>query len=99
MGKVAKARKSTHSKGKTTGKTRGKILRDDTSQEWEIEDIGPIYLLWGKKKVRSEKGKTIKKYYIRKDEKHLVWVKWSKGFSDMKNIYWSAEPQGMIFYN
>jgi len=96
VSKVAKARKSTHSKGKSTGKTRGKIIRDDPNKEFEIEEVGPLYILWGKKKVRTEKGKTVKKYYIRKDEKHLVWVQWSKGFADNKNIYWSAEPQSIL---
>lgn len=96
--KVAKARKSTHKKGTGSKTIRGKVLRKDPSsdpnKEWEVEEMGPVYLLWGKKKVRSAKGKTIKKYYVRKNDKHLIWVKWTTGFADLKNTHWSAEPQG-----
>ena len=94
MGKVAKARKSTHAKGKTAKATRGKIMRDDPTKEYEVESVGPIYILWGKKKIRNEKGKTVKKYYVKKDSKHLMWVKWTKGYSDIDDVQWSAEPQG-----
>ena len=139
MGKVAKARKSTHATKKATAKTRGKII-EDPNAEWEFDSIGknmrryfsktvhppicwqifvamknqqigerpfylsfkhflsyyigPVYLLFGKKKVRSAKGKTVKKYYVRKNEKHLIWVKWVQPFSDKKACVWSAEPQG-----
>jgi len=97
--KVAKARKSTHKKGTGTKTIRGKVLRaanNDPDKEWEIEEMGPVYLLWGKKKVRTEKGKTIKKYYVRKNDKHLIWVKWATGFADLKNTQWSAEPQSIL---
>ena len=53
--------------------------------------------MWGKKKVRNEKGKTIKKYYVKSDEKHHVWIKWKNGFDDDNRIVWSAEPQGKLF--
>ena len=106
---VAKARKSTNSKGKATREIRGKVaggkvLRGGKTlptgeREWDIDEIGPIYLLWGKTRVKSAKGKTIKKYFIRNEDKHLIWVKWSKGFADLKSVYWSAEPQGIRYKN
>ena len=103
MGKVAKARKSTHTKKKLTTELRGKVLRreeHETNKEYEFDEIGPIYLLWAKKKVRNEKGKTVTKSYIEKDEKHLIWVKWTKSFKGNDDIHWSAEPQGKILiYN
>merc|ERR1712241_47470 len=90
-----------HKKGTGTKTIRGKVLRkdpnSDPNKEWDVEEMGPGYLLWGKKKVRTEKGKTVKKYYVRKDDKHLIWVKWSTGFADLKTAtYWSAEPQGIL---
>ena len=97
MGKVAKARKSTHTKKKLTTELRGKVLRreeDETNKEYEFDEIGPIYLLWAKKKVRNEKGKTVTKSSIEKDEKHLIWVKWTKPFKGTDEINWSAERQG-----
>ena len=60
------------------------------------KEIGPIYLLWGKKKVISKTGKSTKKYYIRSDDKHLVWVKWKTPFKDKPDIRWSAEVQGQF---
>ena len=99
MEKVAKARKSTHTKKKLTTESRGKVLRreeDETNKEYEFDEIGPIYLLWAKKKVRNEKGKTVTKSSIEKDEKHLIWVKWTKPFKGTDEINWSAEPQGKI---
>lgn len=102
MPKVAKARKSTHKPKTATGKSRGKVLRENPDNECDVEEIGPIYLLWAKKRVRNERGKTVKKYYIRKSNKHLIWVKWKAHFPEKhpdKNtgepepVYWSAEPQ------
>jgi len=106
MVKVAKARKSTHSKGKGSKAPpqRGKVLptdisksirRENPNQQWEIDEIGPVYLLWGKKRVKSVKtGKPIKKYYIKSDDKHFIWVKWKQPFEDKNHsIYWSAELQ------
>ena len=49
--------------------------------------------MWGKKRAKSDKGKPIKKYYIKGDDKHYVWVKWKNPFSDKPDIVWSAEPQ------
>ena len=52
----------------------------------------------GKKKIKSDKNKKpMKKYYIKGDEKHYVWVKWKSGFEDKPDIVWSAEPQGIHF--
>ena len=57
--------------------------------------MGPIYLLWGKKKHRTERGKQIKQFYLRNDDRHLIWVKWTKTFTDLsEECVWSAEPQG-----
>ena len=39
MGKVAKARKSTHATKKATAKTRGKII-ENPNAEWEVDSIG-----------------------------------------------------------
>ena len=61
-----------------------------------MKEIGPIYLLWGKKRIKTKTGKPTKAYYIKSDEKHLVWVKWKVAFSDKPQIYWSAEPQGNL---
>ena len=41
MGKVAKARKSTHATRKATAKTRGKII-EDPNAEWEVESVGKL---------------------------------------------------------
>ena len=49
--------------------------------------------MWGKKRAKSDKGKPIKKYYIKGEEKHYIWVKWKNPFSDKPDIVWSAEPQ------
>jgi len=98
MVKIAKAKKSTHSRGKASKNLRtGKSLtirkEEDPNAEWEIDELGPVYLMWGKKRAKSDKGKPIKKYYIKGDDKHYVWVKWKNPFSDKPDIVWSAEPQ------
>ena len=109
MTKVAKARKSTHKASKATGKSRGKVLREEPDKEYDIAEMGPIYLLWGKKRVRNERGKTVKKYYIRKTNKHLIWVRWAQEYSDkhpnpknknkLEPVFWSAEPQGEKYFS
>ena len=53
--------------------------------------------MWGKKRAKSDKGKPIKKYYIKGEEKHYIWVKWKNPFSDKPDIVWSAEPQCKYF--
>merc|ERR1712242_300055 len=102
MTKIAKAKKSTHSKGKGTKVLRtagkqppsiAKTVRENPHQQWEIDEIGPIYLLWGKKRIKTKTGKPTKQYYIKSDEKHLVWVKWKDAFSDKPSVFWSAEVQ------
>ena len=123
MVKVAKAKKSTHSKGKNTKILRqsgkqipvvAKQVKENPHQQWEIDvssiliilviiqfikEIGPIYLLWGKKRIKTKTGKPTKAYYIKADEKHSVWVKWRDAFADKPMIYWSAEPQGYKLKN
>ena len=124
MTKIAKAKKSTHSKGKGTKVLRtagkqppsiAKTVRENPHQQWEIDvrfspflkflfyqnlkEIGPIYLLWGKKRIKTKTGKPTKQYYIKSDEKHLVWVKWKDAFSDKPSVFWSAEVQGKYKQN
>lgn len=90
---VAKARKSTHSKGKSMKNIRA-MNTTNRSKIDQIEELGPVYLMWGKKRRKDKKtGKNIAKYYIRKNDRHLVWVKWANGFDDDRHIVWSAEPQ------
>jgi hypothetical protein len=98
--KAPKARKSTHGKGKVSKTIRSagkKILtpaREGANKEWEIDELGPVYLMWGKKKVRHDKTKKpMKKYYVKSAEKHYIWVKWKNPFQDKPDIVWSAEPQ------
>ena len=95
MSQMAKARKSTHSKGKTTP-ARWCKANTEESKMHEIESIGPVYIRWGKKRTSNVKGKTIKKFFMHKKEKHLIWVKWTKAYADNREVQWSAEPQGIF---
>jgi len=66
---------------------------DDPDKHWEIERFGPIYLKWGTKYIRNEKGKIVgKEYRIHREKFHYIWVKWKVPFAGTE-IYWSAEPQ------
>ena len=71
-----KARKSTGGKRKANGgknlkaalkeandKLSKQILSDDPNTQWEIDEIGPIHLNWGKKKTKKTNGQLVKKYY------------------------------------
>jgi len=98
------ARKSTGSKRKSTKVVRQslkrKIVKVDPQKEYEVSKFGPIWLSWGKKKVKNSKGKLVKQWYIKKDSKHQIWVKWASEFADEKAqdqkfnaCQWSAEPQ------
>ena len=60
------------------------------------QEIGPVYLIWGKKRVRAKTGKPVKKYYVKSDDKHYIWVKWKESFQDKPDVYWSAEVQGIF---
>ena len=108
------ARKSTHKK-KSIGKkskaiSRSKANKDDDrvvididpEKKYVIEQIGPVHLAWGKRKKVNDRGKLVKEYYIRKDAKHLMWVKWEEPFQDKYEVKdahmttWSAEPQSLL---
>jgi len=75
------------------------IKMHEPERKYEIAAVGPIYLSWGKKRVKNAKGKIVKEYYIKKDSKHLIWVKWVDPFQDTHEkddefwTKWSAEPQ------
>ena len=102
------ARKSTHRK-KSIGKkkSRGKesepvVVDVDPDQKYAIDLIGPIHLTWAKRKKVNEKGKIVKEYFLRRNEKHSMWVKWEKPFEDKFEVKdkfmttWSAEPQSLL---
>jgi len=107
---TGRARKSTHKKPTKSAATKKAktvpgapkehaVVQIDNKKKYEISAIGPVHLAWGKKRVKNSKGKIVKEYYIKKDTKHLIWVKWSEPFEDdheKKDEYWtkwSAEPQ------
>jgi len=107
---AGKARKSTKLKKASTkalarrssSKTAApkKRVDIDETKHYEVAEIGPIYLEWGKKKIRNSKGKLVKEYYLKKDSKHRIWVKWIDPFQDVleddnkgDDCKWSAEPQ------
>merc|ERR1719447_163716 len=63
-----------------------------------------MILDWGKKKIKNAKGKIVKEYYLKKDTKHRIWVKWIDPFQDVleddndlgTDCKWSAEPQSIF---
>ena len=86
--KVAKARKSTHRTVGAMKSNRKKLANQpDSNGEWQVDEVGPVYLVWGEDKVRNSKGKVVKKYHIRNDEHHRIWLQWANG-------EWTAETQG-----
>jgi len=108
---VGKAKKSTHGKkasSKALAKRRSskapvqkKRVEIDETKHYDIAEIGPVYLEWGKKKTKNAKGKIVKEYYLKKESKHRIWVKWVDPFQDVleedndlgTDCKWSAEPQ------
>ena len=79
-------------------------------REYRIDQIGPVHLTWGKKWTKNKKGKPVKRWYIKKDTEHLIWVKWETPFQDRnetirednRHLYktqWSAEPQNILLEN
>ena len=56
--------------------------------------LGPVLILFEKKKVRSRDGKMTKRIFIKSNDKHCIWVHWSQGAGDSEISYWSAESQG-----
>jgi len=110
---VGKAKKSTHGKKASTkalSKRRSakppaskKRVEIDETKHYEVAQIGPVYLEWGKKKTKNAKGKIVKEYYLKKDTKHRIWVKWVDPFQDVleednggDDCKWSAEPQAIF---
>jgi len=92
---AGKARKSTHAKkasakalatrrsaGKSSTTTKKRVEIDET-KHYEVAEVGPIYLEWGKKRTKNSKGKPVKEYYLKKDSKHRIWVKWVDPFQDV----------------
>lgn len=107
------ARKSTHKK-KTVGKTSSKsptkakkprVVEINPEEKYEIETIGPVHLMWGKRRKRNNKGKVVKEWYIKKQSKQLIWVKWKQPFEDEHETNdahftsWSAEEQKSLNEN
>merc|ERR1712096_407472 len=84
--------------------TPKKVVEIDETKHYEISEVGPIYLEWGKKRTKNAKGKLVKEHYIKKDSKHRVWVKWVNPFEDLLErdnelsgeCIWSAEPQNVF---
>ena len=52
-------------------------------KHYEVAEIGPIYMEWGKKKIKNARGKIVKEYYLKKESKHRIWVKWVDPFQDV----------------
>merc|ERR1711915_921287 len=103
--KKGTARKSTHGKRQmkiTKAGTPNKVVKIDPKKKYAIEEIGPIFLAWGKKRVKNNKGKTVKQFYLKKSAKHLIWVKWTDPFQDEEEqndeywTKWSAEEQSIL---
>jgi len=103
MGKVRMsglARKSTHAKG---GKKRRAVVEnvdthlkepvgvvgEPSEQEYEIAQLGPIYVEWKKSKKRNEKGKIVPDFSLKNESEHRIWVKWVGAGEES----WTAEPQ------
>ena len=60
-----------------------------SAKEYEIDKIGPLHLVWGTKRVKGKKGKIVKKWYIRNENKQLVWIKWSEARVRKKYSFYS----------
>ena len=54
---------------------------------YEIDEIGPIYLAWAKRRIKNDKGRIVKEWYIKSDKKHLIWVKWTEPFKVVKCVF------------
>jgi len=64
-----------------------------------------VQFIWNgaKKRTKNAKGKPVKEYYLKKDSKHRIWVKWTDPFLDVleddndgAECKWSAEPQSIF---
>jgi len=110
---AGKARKSTHSKkasskvlasrSKSKPAAPKKHVEINETKHYDVAEIGPVYLVWGTKKIKNARGKIVKEYYLKKDSKHLIWVKWIDPFQDVleddndgAECKWSAEPQSIF---
>ena len=58
------------------------LILEFFQKNYTINTFGPIYLAWGKRRFQNDKGKFVKKFYIKKAEKHRIWVKWQEVFKD-----------------
>lgn len=91
--KVADKQKEKEKRTKEKSKRTGE---HDPDKTYEISEIGPIYLDWGKRRVKNSRGKIVREHYLKKDSKHRIWVKWADEFNDQyekgnTNSRWSAE--------
>merc|ERR1712131_569058 len=103
MGKIRMsglARKSTHAKGgkkrrvaaenvETHLKEPVGVHGEPSEQEYEIAQLGPIYVQWKKSQKRKEKGKLVWHHTLKDESEHRIWVKWVGAGEET----WTAEPQ------
>jgi len=96
------AKKSSHKKSKKIVRGEKRVVPVDAKKKYEIAEIGPVHLSWGKKRVKNSKGRYVKQWYLKKDSKHLIWVKWVQPFEDEVEkdddywTKWSAEEQSVL---
>merc|ERR1712063_100280 len=116
---AGKARKSTHSKkasskvlasrSKSNPAAPKKRVEFYETKHYDVAEIGPVYLVWGKRVRVTKRGslnsrrQVAKEYYLKKDSKHRIWVKWIDPFQDVleddndgAECMWSAEPQSFF---
>jgi len=116
---AGKARKSTHSKkasskvlasrSKSKPAAPKKHVEINETKHYDVAEIGPVYLVWGKRVRVTKRGslnsrrQVAKEYYLKKDSKHRIWVKWIDPFQDVleddndgAECKWSAEPQSIF---
>merc|ERR1712176_406182 len=98
--KIKKASSSALARRQKAAPAKKKRVEIDETKHYAISEIGPICLEWGKKRVKNNKGKVVKEYYLKKNPKHRIWVKWEEPFQDRLEddnnggeCKWSAEPQ------
>merc|ERR1712176_104564 len=80
--KIKKASSSALARRQKAAPAKKKRVEIDETKHYAISEIGPICLEWGKKRVKNNKGKVVKEYYLKKNPKHRIWVKWEEPFQD-----------------
>merc|ERR1719153_1718506 len=65
------------------------VVGEPSDQEYEIAEIGPIYVEWRKSQKRNDKGKIVWQLQLKEDSEHCIWVKWVSAGEET----WTAEPQ------